>query len=616
MRIRTTTLLVILLCVLASSHISHSFRKVQAGYASPYLSVDVNTAYKMMTNGSFLNLVILDVRSQGEYDEGHIYHAVLIPHTELETRIDELATHTHHPIIVYCRTGVRSVIASEILDTYGFATVFNMLGGIQTWTAEGYPVRLSTVHNLETSLDYDDIQTAIDAAETMTGHTIAIDAGTYYEHIEVHKSLTLVGEDRATTIIDGDGGGMVVKVTVDKVRLEGLTVQSGSWGIFITESDFTVITGNIIRDNQYGIYLLAVCQCDPSSNNTIINNIIQDNEVGIYLDVSDYNTIYHNNFIDNTIHADIGVGEVNTWDNGYPSGGNYWSSSNTVDLVKGQDRNESGEDGLGDNPFNIKGAGNQDHYPLMGNHSRFETALSLSIHIIANSTIDVFRYFESNSTIRLWVSNTTASQAFGFLRAQIPHVLMNLDKVWVVIDDSQTDVLHPNLELHDNTTHRWIYFAYTHSSRQVTIGEDESPPMITDVSQHPANTSVYSDSSVEVQTVITDHLSGVKHAILTYTINGTTKFPVNMTRQDGSIYKAAIPEFPAGTDVTFILTAEDYADNIITTEKEYHYQVIREAQPPDMLTPIAALVTLIVISGGVIWAYFRKTRELNQPSKR
>jgi rhodanese-related sulfurtransferase len=109
-------------------------------YASPYTDTNVDTAYNMITNGSYPNLVVLDVRRQDEYDSGHIHGAVLIPHTELDGRIEELADHENHEIIVYCRTGVRSVIASEILDSHNFTEVYNMLGGIQAWQSAGYPV--------------------------------------------------------------------------------------------------------------------------------------------------------------------------------------------------------------------------------------------------------------------------------------------------------------------------------------------------------------------------------------------------------------------------------------------------------------------------------------------
>ncbi|UCE15212.1 MAG: rhodanese-like domain-containing protein [Candidatus Bathyarchaeota archaeon] len=117
-------------------------------YASPYTDIDVDTAYNMITNGSYPDLVVLDVRTQSEYDRGHIYETVLVPHTELDARIGELTGRENHEIVVYCRSGVRSVTASEILDSHNFTKVYNMLGGIQAWQSAGYPVLDATETNM------------------------------------------------------------------------------------------------------------------------------------------------------------------------------------------------------------------------------------------------------------------------------------------------------------------------------------------------------------------------------------------------------------------------------------------------------------------------------------
>jgi hypothetical protein len=55
---------------------------------------------------------------------------------------------------------------------------------------------------------------------------------------------------------------------------------------------------------------------------------------------------------------------VNAWDDGYPSGGNYWSDYTGVDLRKGPYQNETGSDGIGDTPYSID-SDNADRYPLM-----------------------------------------------------------------------------------------------------------------------------------------------------------------------------------------------------------------------------------------------------------
>ncbi len=74
--------------------------------------------------------VLLDVRSEEEYRLGHIKDAILIPHTEIESRYKELGCKCRE-IVVYCRSGRRSVTASKALVRLGFGRVKNLSGGIK-----------------------------------------------------------------------------------------------------------------------------------------------------------------------------------------------------------------------------------------------------------------------------------------------------------------------------------------------------------------------------------------------------------------------------------------------------------------------------------------------------
>lgn len=74
------------------------------------------------------------------------------------------------------------------------------------------------------------------------------------------------------------------------------------------------------------------------------------------------NTIYHNNFMDGNCR--IAQGYPNVWDDGYPSGGNYWSSYTAADAYHGPNQDIPGGDGIGDSPY-VFNADNIDHYPLM-----------------------------------------------------------------------------------------------------------------------------------------------------------------------------------------------------------------------------------------------------------
>jgi rhodanese-related sulfurtransferase len=82
-------------------------------------------------------LVILDVRTKGEYNDGHVKEAMLIPLSELEARLDEISKDTE--LLVYCRTGNRSSSAVSILKSNGYTKIFHMKDGITAWIQAGYP---------------------------------------------------------------------------------------------------------------------------------------------------------------------------------------------------------------------------------------------------------------------------------------------------------------------------------------------------------------------------------------------------------------------------------------------------------------------------------------------
>ena len=100
-----------------------------------YINITPEEAYEMVSHGE---VVVLDVRTPEEYNSGHISDALLIPLSELESRLDELNPSDH--ILVYCKTGVRSAKAAGILVDNGFIHVYNMEGGITQWQAHGFPV--------------------------------------------------------------------------------------------------------------------------------------------------------------------------------------------------------------------------------------------------------------------------------------------------------------------------------------------------------------------------------------------------------------------------------------------------------------------------------------------
>ncbi|MBR6632692.1 MAG: rhodanese-like domain-containing protein [Clostridia bacterium] len=78
---------------------------------------------------------LLDVREQDEFDEGHIPGAILIPYTQIETEAEKMLPDKNKQILVYCRSGRRSKIASESLAGLGYTNV-KEFGGIIDWQYE------------------------------------------------------------------------------------------------------------------------------------------------------------------------------------------------------------------------------------------------------------------------------------------------------------------------------------------------------------------------------------------------------------------------------------------------------------------------------------------------
>lgn len=82
--------------------------------------------------------LLIDVRTAQEFNSGHIAGAVNIPVDALASRLSEVPS--DQPVVVYCRSGNRSAQASNILAQAGYTAVYD-LGGIITWTAQGYPIQ-------------------------------------------------------------------------------------------------------------------------------------------------------------------------------------------------------------------------------------------------------------------------------------------------------------------------------------------------------------------------------------------------------------------------------------------------------------------------------------------
>lgn len=242
------------------------------------------------------------------------------------------------------------------------------------------------------------IQDAVD--NTSDGDTVFVydDAAPYYESVAIHTSISLKGENRETTSIEGVHYAVTIYadgVSVSGFRISnigdfwncygfevvsnGVTISDNNIvnnlrmvGVSLEASSYSTVSGNIIENNRYHGIRLQYCSHTTVVNNTVVN----DRGYGIYLWGSSDNVIvgntieqsfwtglicgenctnnilYHNNLVENAGNAFDSSGNV--WDDG--SRGNFWSDYNGTDL---------NQDGIGDTPYTIPGNLSVDRYPLM-----------------------------------------------------------------------------------------------------------------------------------------------------------------------------------------------------------------------------------------------------------
>ena len=270
---------------------------------------------------------------------------------------------------------------------------------------------------------FDNIQDGLDAVAD--GGIVYVHEGEYYGPIYIRREISLLGDDKTSTIIHpgalspSDRPAVVNIFSTKNVLISEFTINGPyyviyirsssliriqnciikglvphyeaaythrSAGVYIVMSELVEILDNHILCHTHGIHLL-----EGTTNSLIKDNIIENNEGtplptvtnvadtilhggGIKLDEDTKNNmVYHNNFINNGGHAyDLGV---NQWDDGYPSGGNHWDDYTGPDEKYGPAQNLSGSDGIGDIPYRIPGrvppsyVGNvdphQDQYPFI-----------------------------------------------------------------------------------------------------------------------------------------------------------------------------------------------------------------------------------------------------------
>ena len=267
------------------------------------------------------------------------------------------------------------------------------------------------------------------------------------------EGIVSMGDDNNITgnVIKSNGRTALWLYSSNRNIINNNTISNnGESSIGLESSCNNTITNNEILSNVGGISLYSF-----SGNNTIHDNTVFDSrETGIQLTFhSESNLIYHNNFINNTRQAY--PESTNVWDDGYPSGGNYWSDYTGVDLYSSSEQNQSGSDGIGDIPYTI------DRYPLVGMFSDFNATSEYRVQTICNSSMSGFTSNGTSVSFNVTGEEGTA----GFCRICIPTALMNATyRVFVNGTEVQCNLLPCS-----NSTHSYLYFTYSHSTKEIVI---------------------------------------------------------------------------------------------------------------------------------------------------
>lgn len=287
--------------------------------------------------------------------------------------------------------------------------------------------------------DFRTIQEAINFAAPNS--IILVSNGIYYEHIIVNKTLTLIGENNAHTIINGDGSGAVITIAADNVFVYGFKIMNSSCGICTNGFNNLTISSNAITSCNLGIYLFnsntsvvsgniiadALNNGVYSSNwNTFFGNSIVNSRIEFVF--SGENRIHHNNFINSSVSENL-LWSDNIWDDGVE--GNFWDAD----------------------------AYYLDNYPLVSPYGPIPIIWDNVVYpvgLISNATIRTFRFIQPEKKISFYIQPSST----GYCNITIPKNLLTGNPWEISLTQIGTNVAS-NVIIAENQTCTSIHFVYT-----------------------------------------------------------------------------------------------------------------------------------------------------------
>ena len=245
-------------------------------------------------------------------------------------------------------------------------------------------------------------------------------------------------------------------------------VMNNYMGATLVNCIHNEITNNSFAGNKIGISLY------DSQNNTISGNNITANSLrGVSFQTSSGNSFYHNNFVDNKNQVSI-ENSVNSWDNDYPSGGNYWSDYDSTGLYSGSFQNEYGSDGIGDTGYVLDGQ-NRDEYPLKQPLS-YGLQLKLfdvfdnenNYYRLVGTTTSIMTHFRfDTSTNRLRFTVIEEASPTGYCVIAIPKVLLQPAgaETWKILLDNQSVAF----TIESNNSYSFVGLSFSQGEHNVEI---------------------------------------------------------------------------------------------------------------------------------------------------